>query len=156
MLTKWTWSLIVLNSFFNLLKPAPIVQEITNQNQINREYKYWRFRIFYSIYFGYVFFYFTRKSMTFAMPSMIDELGLSMAQLGILGTILYLTYGTSKFLSGILSDKSNPRYFMAIGLFLTGLANLFFGLSSNLYVFAFLWGINGIFQGWGGLLAQNH
>ena len=61
----------------------------------------------------------------------------------------------AKFLSGILSDKSNPRYFMAIGLFLTGLANLFFGLSSNLYVLLFC-GELMHFSGWGILHKITH
>src|SRR5262249_22918029 len=58
-------------------------------------------------------------------------------------------YGVSKFASGVLSDRANPRYFMAIGLFLTGLLNIFFGFSSSLVVFAIFWGLNGWFQGFG-------
>ena len=83
------------------------------------------------------------------MPMMIQELGYSKAELGVLGSILYATYGISKFLSGILSDHANPRYFMAAGLILTGVMNIFFGLSSSIYLFALFWGINGLFQGWG-------
>ena len=101
------------------------------------------------MYMGYVFYYFTRKSFTFAMPKLIDDLGFSNADLGFLGSALYISYGVSKFASGILSDRSNPRYFMAFGLILTGIANIFFGLSSSLYMFAIFWTINGVFQGWG-------
>jgi len=136
-------------SLFSLLKPAPFPEEIKDPKQIAQDYKYWRIRIFYSIYVGYVFYYFTRKSFTFAMPHLIDELGFSMADLGILSTVLYVSYGVSKFASGILSDRSNPRYFMSIGLILTGLANIFFGMSSSLYLFILFWLLNGIFQGWG-------
>ncbi len=83
------------------------------------------------------------------MPIMQTELGLGKFELGLLGSILYITYGVSKFLSGILGDKSNPRYFMSIGLILTGIFNLLFGFSSFFWAFAVFWGLNGIFQGWG-------
>jgi OPA family sugar phosphate sensor protein UhpC-like MFS transporter len=101
------------------------------------------------MYIGYAFFYFTRKSFTFAMPAMQEELGLDKFQLGLLASILSITYGASKFLSGILGDKSNPRYFMSIGLILTGVFNLLFGASSAWIAFAIFWGLNGWFQGWG-------
>lgn len=120
-----------------------------DQAQIDAAYKYWRMRIFYSTYVGYVFFYFSRKCFTFSMPALIEQLHFSKTDLGLLGSILYLTYGFSKFFSGILSDRSNPRYFMSIGLMLTGVANICFGFSGTLFWFAVFWGLNGIFQGWG-------
>ncbi len=133
----------------NIIKPAPYKPTITNKAEIDRAYKYWRIRIFYSIYVGYVFFYFTRKSFTFVMPEMVKDLGFSYSDLGILSTVLYLTYGFSKFASGVLSDRSNPRYFMAIGLILTGVFNILFGMSSSLFALTFMCAMNGIFQGWG-------
>ena len=101
------------------------------------------------MYIGYAFYYFTRKSFTFAMPAMHDSLGMDKFQLGLIASILSLTYGASKFLSGIAADKSNPRYFMSIGLILTGVFNLLFGASSTWLWFALFWGLNGWFQGWG-------
>ena len=117
--------------------------------EVKKKYRYWRIRIFYTIYFGYVFYYFSRKSLVFAMPMMIKHLGFEKSQLGLLGSIFYLTYGVSKFASGLLSDKSNPRYFMAFGLIITGFLNIFFGMSSTILMFAIFWGLNGWFQGFG-------
>lgn len=100
-------------SLLDLLKPAPIALEEQDPEQVNKNYKYWRLRIFYAMWAGYAFFYFSRKSFTFAMPIMQSELGMGKFELGLLGSILYISYGASKFLSGILGDKSNPRYFMS-------------------------------------------
>ena len=36
---------------------------------------------------------------------------------------------------------------MAIGLIITGVVNIFFGMSSSIYLFVILWGLNGWFQG---------
>ncbi len=136
-------------SVLDIFKPSPHVKEIKDPEIVKKKYKYWRIRTFYSMYVGYAFYYLSRKSFTFAMPAMISELGFDKSQLGMLGSILSLSYGASKFVSGIMSDRSNPRFFMAIGLIVTGIFNLFFGFSSTLVLFAIFWGLNGWFQGWG-------
>jgi OPA family sugar phosphate sensor protein UhpC-like MFS transporter len=123
--------------------------EIQDPEVVKSEYRYWRIRIFYSMFIGYAFYYFTRKSFTFAMPGLAEDLHFDKGDLGMMGSILYITYGVSKFTSGVLSDRSNPRYFMAIGLMLTGVFNILFGMSSSLWMFALFWGLNGWFQGFG-------
>ncbi len=136
-------------SVLNLFRSAPPIKENQDPEEVKGLYKYWRWRIFYGMYIGYVFYYFTRKSLTFAMPVLMQDLGLQISDLGILSSVLSITYGMSKFLSGMLSDKSNPRFFMGIGLILTGFFNICFGMTSSIFFFAIFWGLNGIFQGWG-------
>lgn len=136
-------------SILEVFRPASPAKEIQDLELVKKNYKYWRLRTFYAMWAGYAFFYFTRKSFTFAMPMMQSELGFGKFELGLLGSILYITYGASKFLSGILGDRSNPRYFMSIGLILTGVFNVLFGMSSFFWAFAVFWGLNGWFQGWG-------
>jgi MFS transporter, OPA family, sugar phosphate sensor protein UhpC len=135
--------------FFKLLKPAEHLPEIEDKEILISTYKYWRIRILYSIFIGYAFYYFTRKSFVFAMPGISQELLFDKGQLGMMGSIFALTYGASKFFSGIWSDQSNPRYFMAFGLILTGIINILFGMSSSLIMFGLFWGLNGWFQGFG-------
>jgi len=130
-------------------KPAPDLPEIADQDDVKRKYRYWRWRIFIGMYVGYVFYYFTRQSYNSIMPLLMTDLGFSKGDLGILASILALAYGASKFLSGVMADRSNPRYFMAIGLVMTGIFNILFGFSSSIIAFAVLWGLNGWFQGWG-------
>lgn len=139
----------MIAQFLKLLQAAPPGIPIIDPEKIKGNYTYWRIRIFYSMFMGYTFFYFTRKSFTFAMPLMLADLGLQKSDLGILATIFALTYGLSKFLSGIVADHSNARYFMAVGLMLTAFCNVAFGLSSSLIFFALFWGLNGWFQGYG-------
>jgi OPA family sugar phosphate sensor protein UhpC-like MFS transporter len=91
----------------------------------------------------------SRKNFTFVMPFISDDLGFNKTELGIIATVLYVTYGISKLLSGVLADKSNPRYFMAFGLIITGILNIVFGSCSSVLMFSLIWGLNGIFQAWG-------
>ncbi|HIF9258804.1 MFS transporter [Photobacterium damselae subsp. damselae] len=126
--------------------PSTMVEDKT---EIDQKYHYWRFHIMVSMYIGYAGFYFSRKTFNYAMPAMMADLGLDKADIGLIGTLFYITYGCSKFFSGIISDRSNPRYFMGLGLIATGIINIVFGLSSSLYMLAILWVLNAWFQGWG-------
>lgn len=83
------------------------------------------------------------------MPALMLDLGLDKGELGILSSIWAIAYGCSKFASGIIGDRSNPRYFMSVGLIITGLCNIFFGMASSLLFFILFWGLNGWFQGFG-------
>lgn len=133
----------------SFLQPAPHLPEIQDPAQVKSIYTYWRFRILYSMFIGYALYYFTRKSFVFCMPGIMQELGYEKSDLGIMGSVFAISYGMSKFVSGIFSDQSNPRYFMALGLIITGILNLCMGFSSALLPFAFFWGLNGLFQGFG-------
>lgn len=138
-----------MSAFFNLFKPAPHLPEIQDKEKVDSLFKYWRVRTLYSMFIGFALYYFTRRSLSFAMPGLIEDLGFLKTDLGILTTILSVSYGCSKFVSGIISDRSNPRYLMAAGLMITGVLNILFGLSSSIALFAVFWGLNGWFQGLG-------
>lgn len=138
-----------METILRWFRPAAHQPEIEDQAKVNQLYKYWRIRMMYSMLIGYAFYYYTRKSFTIAMPALMADLGYEKIQLSILTTIFAVTYGLSKFTSGVMSDRSNPRFFMAVGLILTGICNILFGFSSLIWVFAICWGFNGFFQGFG-------
>ncbi|CAM4164128.1 MFS transporter family glucose-6-phosphate receptor UhpC [Serratia silvae] len=117
--------------------------------QISARYRYWRPRLMFSMIVGYGAFYLTRKSVSYAMPVMQLELGLDKGDIGLLGTLFYLAYGSSKFVSGIVSDRSQARWFMGVGLFITGVLNIVFAFCHSLTALLVVWTLNGFFQGWG-------
>ncbi len=61
-------------------------------------------------------FYFVRKNFSFAIPLLSEEYGITNASFGIIMTIGGLVYGISKFINGILADRTNPRWHLALGL----------------------------------------
>lgn len=97
---------------------APLM---TDKHEIDARYRYWRRHILLTIWLGYALFYFTRKSFNAAVPEILANGVLSRSDIGLLATLFYITYGVSKFVSGIVSDRSNARYFMGIGLIATGI-----------------------------------
>lgn len=125
------------------------VTQITDKHTIDATYRYWRLHLMLAMYVGYGTFYLTRKSLSFSMPVMLADLGWTPSDVGFIATVYYITYGTSKFISGMIGDQSNPSYFMGFGLIASGIINILFGLSSSLMVMAFLWMLNAFFQSWG-------
>jgi OPA family glycerol-3-phosphate transporter-like MFS transporter len=54
-----------------------------------------------------------------------------------------------KLIMGVWSDRSNPRYFMPLGLVLTAICNFAFGAVSSYHVQLALWALNGLVQSMG-------
>lgn len=116
---------------------------------VDRRYRYWRFRILSASLVGYAIYYFVRTNISVALPVMQKDLGYTKAQLGIILTIGGVVYGVSKFANGFLGDRSNPRYFMPIGLLLCAGMNVLFGMSSALVFLSAFWFLNNWAQGMG-------
>ncbi|KGA23132.1 transcriptional regulator [Pectobacterium brasiliense] len=133
----------------NFMKFPASPPALTDPQVIDETYRYWRRHILISLYLGYALFYFTRKSFNSAVPEILASGILQRTDIGMLATLFYITYGLSKFFSGIVSDRANARYFMGVGLIATGVINILFGFSSSLWAFALLWAANAFFQGWG-------
>lgn len=132
---------------FKALPPSQ--SPITDKDQIKATYRRWRIRTLYSCFIGYAVFYLCRVNIGMAIPAMQADLGYSKTKLGLIVSALQIMYGIGKFSNGILADRSNPRYFMAFGLFLSAVVNLIFGLNSSLVILMILWGFNGWFQSMG-------
>lgn len=152
------------NFIVNYFKEPPIKEEIQDKEKVDKMYKHWSFRIFYSVYLAYIIAHLCRKNIAVALPFIGQDLGYTNTQLGILGSSLYMTYGIGKFCNGILADRSNVRTFLPTAMIISAIANLcfaysavfitpghvsFFGLPSStilLWILTFFWGANGWFQ----------
>ena len=84
---------------------------------------------------GYSMFYFVRKNFSFAIPLLNQEYGISNASFGIIMTIGGLIYGVSKFVNGILADRTNARWHLVIGLSVCVLTSILFGFADRISMF---------------------
>jgi hypothetical protein len=99
---------------------APPAAPLTDAAEIDATYRHWRSRILTFSFVGYAVYYFSRVNISMAIPQMQADLGYSKAQLGLVVSALQVSYGIGKFANGVLADRTNPRYFMALGLLLSG------------------------------------
>jgi OPA family glycerol-3-phosphate transporter-like MFS transporter len=138
---------------FALLKPAPDAARLAAE-RIDPQYRRLRLQVFLGIFLGYAAYYLVRKNFSLAMPDILkDYPQYSKAQLGTAMTGLSIAYGFSKFLMGSVSDRSNPRYFLPLGLLLSCAVLFVFGFVKEVYlsltVMIVLQTLNGWFNGMG-------
>lgn len=103
--------------------------------QTKHSFKYWQWRVIICSMIGYAMFYFVRKNFSFAIPLLNEEYGISNASFGIIMTLGGLIYGVSKFVNGILADRTNPRWHLAIGLAICVLTSVLFGFADKISTF---------------------
>ena len=118
-------------------------------DDVRRRFRYWRIRILTTAIVGYALYYFVRANDSVPVTDMQRDLGFTKAQLGFISSVGGVTYGVSKFVNGFFGDHANPRYFMAIGLFVCAVMNFFFGFASTLPFLTGYWLVNMWAQGMG-------
>ena len=104
----------------------------TTTPKTKHSFQYWQWRVILSTMVGYSVYYFVRKNFSFAMPALGDEYGISNTSFGIILTLVCLIYGVSKFVNGVLSDRTNARWHLSFGLAVCVLLNVAFGWSDKL------------------------
>ncbi|MFA8300614.1 MAG: glycerol-3-phosphate transporter [Hyphomicrobiales bacterium] len=135
----------------NFLRP-PAHKEIMEESKVDPTYKKLRWQVFAGIFFGYAGYYLVRKNFSLVMPDLIDQ-GFSKTELGFALAGVSIAYGLSKFLMGNVSDRSNARIFMSLGLALSAVTMIVMGLlpvaTGSVGIMFILLMINGWFQGMG-------
>jgi OPA family glycerol-3-phosphate transporter-like MFS transporter len=137
-----------MNQLSTWMRPAPQIARLPD-DEVRKLYPKFRWRILESTFIGYATFYVVRNNLPVVSKEMGQALHYSKGQIGDLLAITAIAYGIGKFLLGAWSDRSNPRYFMPVGLLLTALCNFAFGAASNYSVHLALWTLNGLAQGMG-------
>lgn len=136
---------------FNFFKPPSKTSPI-QKDKVDATYKKLRLQVFLGIFVGYAGYYLVRKNFSLAMPDLLQE-GFTKGQLGLALSGVSIAYGLSKFLMGNVSDRSDARKFMPIGLALSGIVMIVMGVfpfaTSSITIMFLLLLLNGWFQGMG-------
>lgn len=98
----------------------------------------------------YGLFYLGRANISVVLPIIALDLGLSLAEVGALGTIFFWVYGICQFVIGEIGSHVSPFRIVSIALLATAIINLAFAFQTSLIAMLALWGINGMAQsgGW--------
>lgn len=133
------------------LKQPAFKNPIKDPDLVDKLYKSNRFKVFIGIFIGYAAYYLVRKNFSFIMP-ILEQHGYTKASLGFAFSANALAYGLSKFVMGNVSDRSNPKLFLPLGLILSAMVTILIGTEAGMYsiwtMFILLFLI-GWFQGMG-------
>lgn len=135
----------------NIFSPAAHTKELPS-DRVDPEYKKLRLQVFLGIFLGYAGYYLVRKNFSLVMPDLVAQ-GYSKGDLGLALSGVSIAYGLSKFLMGNVSDRSNARVFLSVGLLLSACTMILMGVipvaTSSIVIMFILLFLNGWFQGMG-------
>ena len=106
--------------------PAP--RERLAADKIDKEYRSMRLKVFFGAFFGYAAYYLVRKNLSLAAPGMMAEGLLDKESAGFAMAGIPIAYAFSKFLMGSLSDHSDARKFLVVGLIIASSVMMAVGL----------------------------
>ncbi|OQB39724.1 MAG: Glycerol-3-phosphate transporter [Candidatus Hydrogenedentes bacterium ADurb.Bin179] len=137
-----------MNIIRRVFAPAAHISRLPD-DEVKRLYPRYRWRIMESTFIGYAAFYLVRNNLSVVAKDMETALSYSHSDIGSLLAVSAISYGVGKFVMGAVSDRSNPRTFMAFGLLATALINFIFGSMASFPIHLLLWTVNGFIQGMG-------
>ena len=108
---------------WKFLAPPAYKPEQTGPDADNR-YKKLRLQVFLGAFIGYSAFYIVRKNFSMAIP-MLEPFGFVKGELGAVLAMNAVAYALSKFLMGSVSDRSDARKFLPLGLILASISMMF-------------------------------
>lgn len=113
-----------MSRFFDPPKPK---EPIANA-MVDKTYKSMRIRVFLGAFLGYAGYYLVRKNLSLAAPDMINDGILDAGKVGLAMSAVSIAYAFSKFIMGSVSDRSDSRKFLCVGLILSALTMIAVGV----------------------------
>lgn len=137
------------DAIWNFFKTGPDIPLIKDQAEVKAKFNSIRWRVFASITIGYAFYYIIRQSYSVIKKPLLASGVVTAEQVGIIGSIFFITYGLGKFTNSFLADRMNVKRFFAFGLLISSVTMVGMGLVNSFVPLAVLWGLNGWFQSYG-------
>lgn len=107
----------------NFFAPPAFKPEMSGP-KADAHYKKMRLQVFIGAFIGYAAFYIVRKNFSMAIPY-LEDFGIAKGDLGLVLGMNAVAYAFSKFFMGSVSDRSDARKFLPLGLILASLAMAF-------------------------------
>ena len=107
----------------NFLSPPPFKPQMA-ADKVDKTYSLLRWQVFLGAFIGYAGLYIVRKNFSMAIP-MLEPFGFEKGELGIVLSMNAVAYGFSKFIMASISDRSNSRIFLPLGLVLAAISMMF-------------------------------
>ncbi|MGF1872445.1 MFS transporter [Photobacterium indicum] len=117
--------------------------------KLDATYKKLRWQIILTTFLTYTVMYISRKAFAAAAPLLMEDLGMTVVQFGAASSIYYIVYGLSKFSSGLVADRINPRTFLGSVLVLVAIINVGIGMTESVTMLLSFYCLTAVVQGCG-------
>ena len=114
---------------------------------------------FWNLWSSYAIYYFGKVNLSIVIPALLITYGdLNLYDFGLVSLGFMFAYAIGQFLHGQISERFNPYLYIALGLVLSGIANMFMGFVGSFFVMLLvLETFDGFFQsmGWSSIVRAN-
>ncbi len=90
--------------------------------------------------------YMGRLNYAASMVEIGADMGYTTSMLGLVATIMFISYGVGQLIGGILGDYLPPKVMALCGTVVSAACNLIVAFSGNFTLLAVAWGVNGLAQ----------
>lgn len=113
-----------------------------NENAIRKR----DLRIIFICWLAYTAAYVGRLNYNASIVALVDDLGVTKAEAGLVSSFFFFAYGAGQLVNGILSKKYNAKIMIFASLLTSAVLNLIMPLCSDISVMKFVWMFNGMAQ----------
>jgi sugar phosphate permease len=128
--------------------------EVLMSFALTREQASWRWRVLASTYIGYIGYYLTRKTFTICKTSIAEDLGWQLGDTAYIWAAFLFAYMIGQFINGFIGRKWGARLILLLGLGVSIICNVLFGITNSFAWFLVFMFVNGLVQasGWPGCI----
>jgi len=102
--------------------------------------------LFLTCWVTYFLAYMGRYNYSAAIVAIGQDMGYTTSELGLIATMLFITYGVGQIVGGIAGDYLPPRLMALCGVGVSAICNILAGCSRSYGMLAVVWGFNGFAQ----------
>ena len=103
-------------------------------------------RIIFICWLAYTAAYIGRLNFSASNVAIIDALGATKPDAGLVSSFFFFAYGAGQLVNGILSKRYNAKYMIFASLTASALLNLLMPLCGDISVMKYIWLVNGMAQ----------
>ncbi|MCA9731969.1 MAG: MFS transporter [Deferribacteres bacterium] len=112
-------------------------------------FRSWQVKILTATWLSYAGYYFCRKAFYVVKSALSDSLALNAIDLAQLGTAYLVFYMVGQYSSAFFGRKLGPKRLLLVGMGISIVCNVIFGISNSFWTIALFLALNGLAQGTG-------
>ena len=122
--------------------------------QMTATHRNWQVTVLTTTFVAYIGYYLTRKVFGNVKTSIVEDLGITLADTANLWTAFLIAYMLGQFINGYFGRKVGPKVTLLAGLGISIVCSIVFGLANSYATFMVFMIINGLVQasGWPGVV----
>ncbi len=103
-------------------------------------------KIMFICWLVYTAAYVGRLNFSASLVAIIDSLGTTKSEAGLVGSFFFFAYGAGQLINGILSKRYNAKIMIFISMIISAFLNLALPLANDINIMKYIWLLNGAVQ----------